>query len=130
MAGCSTLVVMISLRSGCAFNAERIAVESDSVPQEVKMISDSCSAPSNSCTCMRAFLIARPTLLPKLCIDEGLPNCSVKYGSMASTTASSTRVVALLSKQMPSIFDSFRFSPRPFTGEGLGDNQRLARLQV
>ncbi len=69
---------MISRRSGLAFSAERIAVESDSVPHEVKMISDSCSAPSSSCTCMRAFFTASPTLLPKLCSDEGLPNCSVK----------------------------------------------------
>jgi len=44
------------------------------------------------------LLDGEATLLPKLCMDEGLPNCSVKYGSMASTTAGSTRVVALLSK--------------------------------
>jgi hypothetical protein len=73
-------------------------VESDSVPQEVKMISESCSAPSKFLHLPRAFLSARPTLLPKLCIDEGLPNCSVKKGSMASTTASSQAVVALLSR--------------------------------
>ena len=78
IAGCSTTVVMISLRSGWALSAERMAVESDSVPQEVKTISESCSAPSSACTCLRAFLIARPTWLPKLCMDEGLPNCSVK----------------------------------------------------
>ena len=55
MAGCSTAVVMISWRSGCAFNAERIAVESDSVPQEVKMISESCS---------RAEQLLRPASAP------------------------------------------------------------------
>jgi len=72
------LVVMISFLPGLARVAERMAVESDSVPQEVKMISESCSAPIRPCTCKRAFLIARPTLLPKLCMEEGLPNCSVK----------------------------------------------------
>ena len=98
MAGCSTAVVMISLRSGWAFKAERMAVESDSVPQEVKTISESCSAPSRSCTCLRACLMARPTLSPNLCSEEGLPNCSVKKGSIASTTSGETMVVALLSK--------------------------------
>ena len=43
------VVVMISLRSGCARKADRIAVESDSVPHDVKMISDSCAAPSSAC---------------------------------------------------------------------------------
>ena len=98
MAGCSTLVVITVLRSGCALSAERMAVESDSVPQEVKMISESCSAPSSACTWLRAFFSALPTSLPKACIDEALPNCSVKNGSMASTTAGSQRVVALLSR--------------------------------
>ncbi|MNE22523.1 hypothetical protein D3C80_1157390 [compost metagenome] len=86
------------LRSGWALSAERIAVESASVPHEVKMISESCSAPSSFCTLCRAFFSARPTWLPKLCSDDGLPNCSVKNGSMACTTSSSTRVVALLSR--------------------------------
>jgi hypothetical protein len=36
-------------------------------------------------------------LEPKLWIEEALPNCSVKKGSMASTTAGSQAVVALLS---------------------------------
>jgi len=98
IAGCSTTVVMIWLRSGCALSAERIAVESDSVPQEVKMISVSCSAPSSFCTATLASFSPCATLLPKLCIDEALPNCSVKYGSMASTTARSQAVVALLSR--------------------------------
>ena len=98
MAGCSTTVVMMVLRSGWAFSADRMAVESDSVPQEVKMISESCSAPSRACTWLRAFFSALPTWLPKACIDEALPKCSVKNGSMASTTAGSTRVVALLSR--------------------------------
>ena len=92
------MVVMISRRSGCALSADMMAVASDSVPHEVKMISVSCSAPNSACTCMRAFLIARPTRLPKLCIDDGLPNCSVKYGIIASTTAGSQAVVALLSR--------------------------------
>ncbi len=74
-----------------------MAVESDSVPHEVKMISESWAAPRSPATCPRAFLIALPTWSPKLCIDEGLPNCSVKKGSIASTTAGSTLVVALLS---------------------------------
>ena len=34
----------------------------------------------------------------ELCIDEGLPNCSVKKGSMAATTSGSHAVVALLSR--------------------------------
>ena len=74
-----------------------MAVESDSVPQEVNTISESCAAPSSACTWLRASLSAWPTSLPKLCIDEALPNCSVKNGSMASTTAGSQAVVALLS---------------------------------
>ena len=98
MAGCSTVEVMISLRSGWARRADRMAVESDSVPHDVKITSESCSAPIRAWTWARAFLIARPTLLPKLCIDEGLPNCSVKKGSMASTTCGSHWVVALLSR--------------------------------
>jgi hypothetical protein len=77
---------MISRRSGKAFNADRIAVESDSVPHEVKMISDSCAAPSSTWTWFRAAFSALPTRSPKLCIDDGLPNCSVKNGSIASTT--------------------------------------------
>ena len=78
MAGCSTTVVMISLRSGWALSAERMAVESDSVPQEVKTISESCSAPSRAWTWPRACLMARPTRLPNWCSEDGLPNCSVK----------------------------------------------------
>ena len=73
-------------------------MESDSVPHDVKTISDSCAAPSSSCTCVRAFFKALPTRSPKLCIDDGLPNCSVKNGSIASTTCGSTLVVALLSR--------------------------------
>jgi hypothetical protein len=46
---------------------------------------------------MRASLIALPTWEPKLWIEEALPNCSVKKGSMAATTAGSQAVVALLS---------------------------------
>jgi hypothetical protein len=49
------------------------------------------------CTWPRASLSALPTWAPKLWIDEALPNCSVKKGSMASTTAGSQAVVALLS---------------------------------
>ena len=89
---------MISLRSGWARSADRIAVESDSVPQEVKITSESCSAPISVCTWARAFLTASPTLLPKLCIDDGLPNCSMKYGIIASMTRGSHWVVALLSR--------------------------------
>jgi hypothetical protein len=89
---------MISRRSGCALSADRMAVESDSVPQDVKTISESSSAPSSACTCLRACLMARPTRSPNWCSDDGLPNCSVKKGSIASTTAGSTMVVALLSR--------------------------------
>ncbi len=74
-----------------------MAVESDSVPQEVNTISESCAAPRMDCTWPRASLSALPTWAPKLWIDEALPNCSVKKGSMASTTAGSQAVVALLS---------------------------------
>ncbi len=75
-----------------------MAVLSDSVPQEVKTISESSSAPSRAWTWPRAFLMARPTRSPNWCMDEGLPNCSVKKGSMASTTSGATMVVALLSR--------------------------------
>ena len=47
IAGCSTVVVMISLRLGKHFRADRMAVLSDSVPQEVRMISESCAAPNS-----------------------------------------------------------------------------------
>ena len=45
MAGCSTVVVIISFLLGWALIADSKAVELDSVPHEVKMISESCSQP-------------------------------------------------------------------------------------
>jgi hypothetical protein len=61
IAGCSTTVVITVLRSGWALSAERMAVESDSVPQEVNTISESCAAPSSACTWTRASFSALPT---------------------------------------------------------------------
>jgi len=71
-------VVITVRRSGLAFSAERMAVASDSVPQELNTISLSWAAPSSDWTCIRACLIALPTCEPKLWIEEALPNCSVK----------------------------------------------------
>ena len=97
MAGCSTTVVMMVLRSGWAFSADRMAVESDSVPQEVKMISESCSAPSRAAPgCGRFQRLAH--LAAKGVHRRGVAKVFGENGSMASTTAGSTRVVALLSR--------------------------------
>ncbi len=63
-AGGSTTVAMISLRSGWAFSADKMAVESDPVPREAKTISESCSVPTSFGTCWLAFLIAWPTWSP------------------------------------------------------------------
>ena len=54
----------------------------DSVPPEVKMISWSNSAPIRACSDWRAPRMARPTSSPKAWIEDALPNCSVKKGSM------------------------------------------------
>ena len=72
MAGCSTAVVMIWLRSGWAFSAERMAVESDSVPQEVKTISESCAAPSSACTCSARFLERQADLVAEAVHRRGI----------------------------------------------------------
>lgn len=98
IAGCSTVEVMISVRDGSAARPGRSAVVFDSVPPEVKMTSWSCSAPIRAWTARRAAFTAPPTSAPKAWIEDALPNCSVKKGSMAATASGATRVVALLSR--------------------------------
>jgi len=71
-AGCSTLVVTMCRRSGAARRADRIAVESLSVPQLVKIISSE-SQPIKLATSLRAFFRAPPTCPPKVCMLDGLP---------------------------------------------------------
>ena len=71
-AGCSTLVVTTWRFSGKVCRAERIAVESLSVPQLVKVISPG-SAPNSEATCSLALTSACPTWPPKVCMLEGLP---------------------------------------------------------
>ncbi len=70
------------------------AMLSDSVPPEVKTIS---SLPTRRkwATCSRA--VSRPSRAsrPKPCTLDGLPNRSLKYGSIASTTSGCTGVEAL-----------------------------------
>ena len=68
-----------------------------SVPQLVKMISRG-SALIRVAILARALEMASPNLWPKEYALEGLPQFSVRNGSMASTTSEATRVVALLSR--------------------------------
>ena len=74
-----------------------MAVLSLSVPQLVKMISSGSqpSRPATRCAALRYLL---PTWPPKVCMLEGLPYISPRYGIISSMTSWSTFVVALLSK--------------------------------
>ena len=72
MAGCSTRVVTRCFFSGWAARALKMAVLSDSEPQEVK-ISSKGSQPNTEATSARAFLSCTPTWPPKECMLEGLP---------------------------------------------------------
>ena len=71
---------------------------SDSVAPLVKTISLAL-APIRSATCLRPFSTASSACQPNAWFRlAAFPNFSVKKGSIASTTAGSTRVVALLSR--------------------------------
>ena len=61
----------------------------DSVAPEVKTIS-SGSAPMKAATRPRASSSVSVASSPTPCSEAGLPNRSVKYGSIASTTRGST----------------------------------------
>ena len=74
--------------------APRIARLSDSVAPDVKTISSGC-APTSAATCARPSATACAASWPNTCCRlDGLPNCSVKYGSIAESTCGSTGVVA------------------------------------
>jgi hypothetical protein len=68
-----------------------------SVPQLVKTILRG-SAPMSLATCSRASAIMRAGALARSYALDGLPQCSVRHGNIASTTSGATRVVALLSR--------------------------------
>ena len=70
---------------------------SDSVAPLVKTISFG-AAPIRLPMFLRAWCTAASASQPNACLLAELPNCSVKNGSMASTTRGSTGVVAWLSK--------------------------------
>ncbi|GAL84600.1 hypothetical protein MYP_1827 [Sporocytophaga myxococcoides] len=74
-----------------------IAVLSASVPPDVKNISDG-DVLRREATVFLAFSIADFASLPCVCIEDGLPKCSLKKGIMASSTVGSRIVVAALSK--------------------------------
>ena len=78
--------------------APRTARLFDSVAPEVNTMS-SGRAPISAATCARASSTAACASWPKACCRlEGLPNFSVKYGSIAASTAGSTGVVAWWSR--------------------------------
>jgi hypothetical protein len=67
------------------------------VPPAVNTISFS-PAPSTAATRARAASTAARASRPSRCSSDGLPYCSEKYGSIASSTCWSTGVVAAWSK--------------------------------
>ena len=91
-AACSMdVVTMCRPRPHGARAAPRTARLSDSVAPDVKTIS-SAEAPTSAATCARASSTARCASWPKPWLRlEGLPNRSVKNGSMAASTAGSHR---------------------------------------
>ncbi|GIT12684.1 MAG: hypothetical protein CM1200mP34_0900 [Verrucomicrobiales bacterium] len=56
------------------------------------------SAPISLATCPRAASIIRAGSVARSYALDGLPQCSVRHGNIASTTSGATRVVALLSR--------------------------------
>ena len=70
---------------------------SDSVPDDVKIISFGDTAPRAAATCFLAVSIAVRTRRPGSCIDDGLPYDSSRYGIIADRTEGAIFVVAALS---------------------------------
>ncbi len=73
-----------------------MAMLSPSLPQEVKTISAGEQLIRRG-HLFRAFSTAPLTARPAQWTLEGFPNCSLKKGSIASSTSGRTGVVALLS---------------------------------
>ena len=71
-----------------------MASEIDSVAPDVNVTVRGV-APITRAVCSRAFVTASSAVQPSACSLEALPKCWRKNGSMASSTRSSTGVVAL-----------------------------------
>jgi len=97
LAECSTAEVMTCRLVGWHKIALWMAALLLSVPQLVKTMWRG-SAPMSAATCSRAVSIMRAGALARPYALDGLPQCSVRHGNIASTTSGATRVVALLSR--------------------------------
>ena len=71
-----------------------MASETDSVAPDVNVIVRGV-APMTRAVCSRAFVTASSAVQPRACSLDALPKWPRKNGSMASSTCSSTGVVAL-----------------------------------
>jgi hypothetical protein len=69
-----------------------------SVPPDVNVISLGDDAPIISATLFLARCIALVVSLPNLCIEDGLPYCSFRYGNISAITSSATGVDAAVSR--------------------------------
>jgi hypothetical protein len=94
--GCSIALTAIcaGLRNPAAPLMNRLLA---SVPPETKTICDGCTLTS-AATCSRATLTALRACVPSSCRLDALPYCCLMYGSIASSTRSSSGVVALWSR--------------------------------